>query len=78
MTFAAPQSFPDSVHGISGVSFSLDGDRFRTDLFYSDYCQSVGTYRWVLAGTRLTFAADGDTCAIRTTLLSTAPWDAAP
>jgi hypothetical protein len=78
MTLVAPQAFPDSVNGISGVSFSLDGDRFRTDLFFSDYCQSVGAYRWVRAGTRLTLTPDGDTCAIRAQLLTTQPWDAIP
>lgn len=78
MTVVPPPTFPDAVNGISGVSFSLDGDRFRTDLFFSDYCQSVGTYRWVVTGGRLTLTADGDTCAIRTTLLSTGPWHATP
>ena len=78
MLLVPPQTFPDAANGISGVSFSLDGDRFRSDLFFSDYCQSVGTYRWVLSGARLTLTADGDTCAIRTTLLSTLPWNAGP
>lgn len=70
----------------SGTVFSLTGDRFRTNLFYTNHfevwankeghpqCDAVGNYVWNLAGGRLSFTAVDDTCSMRKTLLTTTPW----
>ena len=73
-----PATFGSGTSSLSGLAFSLIGDRFRNNIFYSDYCSSVGTYTWSLTGAELRFAPVGDTCAIRQTLLSMLPWQATP
>jgi hypothetical protein len=73
-----PPSFVSGASGLSGIAFSLAGDRFRTDLFYNDYCNSIGTYGWSRAGGQLTFTQVDDTCSIRRTLLATTPWQTSP
>jgi hypothetical protein len=55
------------------VAFSLTGDRFRTNLFYNDYCDSIGSYVWNRAAS-LSFTSVDDSCSIRKTLLATTPW----
>ena len=45
-----PASFVPGAAGLSGVAFSLVGDRFRTNLFYNAYCNSVGTYAGAAQG----------------------------
>ena len=69
-----PPPFLPGANGLSGIAFSLAADHFRTDLFYNDYCNSVGNYVWNLAGGRLSFTSVDDTCSIRKTLLGTTPW----
>jgi hypothetical protein len=69
-----PASFLPGANGLSGIAFSVTTDRFRTDLFYNDYCNSVGNYVWTLAAGRLSFTSLDDTCSIRETLLATTPW----
>jgi hypothetical protein len=69
-----PATFLPGASGLSGVAFSLTGDRFRTNLFYNDYCNSIGNYVWSHGSGRLTFTSVDDTCAIRRTLLVTTPW----
>ena len=73
-----PRSFVPGASGLSGIAFSLTGDRFRTNLLYSDYCNSVGTYVWSLIAGGLTLTAVDDTCSIRRTLLTTTPWLTSP
>jgi hypothetical protein len=73
-----PASFVPGASGLSGIAFSLVGDRFRTNLFYNDYCNSIGTYAWSRAGNTLTFTQVDDTCSIRRTLLATTPWVIGP
>jgi hypothetical protein len=73
-----PASFGSGTSSLSGLAFTLSGDRFRNNIFYNDYCSAVGTYTWSLAAGELRFAPVGDTCAIRQTLLSTAAWQASP
>jgi hypothetical protein len=73
-----PASFVPGASGLSGIAFSLVGDRFRTNLFYNDYCNSIGTYAWSRAGNTLTFTEVDDTCSIRRTLLATTPWVIGP
>jgi hypothetical protein len=74
VVLAAPAAFTPGANGLSGIAFSLAGDRFRTDLFYNDYCNSVGNYVWSLAAGRLSFTSVDDTCSIRKTLLTTTAW----
>lgn len=74
---SAPSSFQPGASGLSGITYALTGDRFRTDLFYNDFCSSIGTYTWSLAQGRLQLTPVDESCAIRRTLLSTAPWDPA-
>jgi hypothetical protein len=69
-----PASFVPGASGLSGIAFSLVGDHFRTNLFYNDYCNSIGTYAWSRAVNTLTFTQVDDTCSIRRTLLATTPW----
>lgn len=78
MLLSTPQTFVYGSTAPSGLAFSLVGDRFRTNLFYNDYCSSVGVYAWSRAGDRLSFAPVTETCSIRQTLLATAPWHRAP
>ena len=73
-----PASFVPGASGLSGVAFSLVGDRFRTNLFYNDYCNSIGTYAWSRTGSKLTFTQVDDTCSIRRTLLATTAWVIGP
>jgi hypothetical protein len=73
-----PPSFVPGASGLSGIAFSLVDDRFRTNLFYNDYCNSIGTYAWSRAGNTLMFTQVDDTCSIRRTLLATTPWVIGP
>jgi hypothetical protein len=73
-----PASFVPGASGLSGIAFSLVGDRFRTNLFYNDYCNSIGTYAWSRAGNTLTFTQVDETCSIRRSLLATTPWVIGP
>jgi hypothetical protein len=73
-----PASFVPGASGLSGIAFSMVGDRFRTNLFYNDYCNSIGTYAWSRAGNTLMFTQVDDTCSIRRTLLATTPWVIGP
>jgi hypothetical protein len=73
-----PATFGEGSSPLSGVAFSLVADRFRTNLFYNTFCSSIGTYTWVLQGGRLSFTPVDETCSVRRTLLSTAPWQASP
>lgn len=73
-----PETFGSGTSSLSGLAFTLAGDRFRNNIFYNDYCTSIGTYTWSLQAGSLSFAPVDDTCAIRQTLLSTLPWHASP
>jgi hypothetical protein len=70
-----PASFGAGTSPLTGLAFSLTADRFRSNIFYNDYCSSIGTYTWTLKAGRLSFATVDDGCSIRQTLLSTAPWE---
>jgi hypothetical protein len=73
-----PATFAPGNAGLTGIAFSLAGDRFRTNLFYNDYCNSVGTYTWALQAGRLSLTPVDDTCSIRRSLLATTPWSISP
>jgi hypothetical protein len=78
IVLSPPASFGSGTSSLSGLAFTLSGDRFRNNIFYNDYCSSIGTYTWSRAGAQLRFAPVADTCAIRQTLLSTSAWQGAP
>ncbi len=69
-----PSTFAPGPGGLTGVAYSLDGDRFRTNLFYNDACNAVGTYTWSLLAGQLSLTPVDDRCAIRVTLLAASPW----
>jgi hypothetical protein len=73
-----PATFGSGTSSLSGLAFTLAGDRFRSNIFYNDFCNSIGTYTWSLQGGRLSFAPVDETCAIRQELLSTSQWQAGP
>ena len=73
-----PATFAPGNAGLTGIAFSLTGDRFRINLFYNDHCNSVGTYTWALQAGRLSLTPVDDTCSIRRTLLATTPWHTSP
>lgn len=69
-----PDSFEQSL---SGYSFEVAGNQFRTDLFRTDVCNDKlpGRYRWVRSGNRLTFEVVDDTCPGRAALFASGPWN---
>jgi len=83
---STPASYVVDGSSMSGIVFSLTGDRFRTNLFYTGAfeawankegqapCDAAGNYIWNLAGGRLSFTSIDDTCSMRKTLLTTTPW----
>ena len=75
---SAPETFQPGAGSLTGITFALAGDRLRTDLFYNDFCTSIGTYTWALANGRLTLTPVDETCSVRRSLLSTSSWSAAP
>jgi hypothetical protein len=78
VVLSPPSTFAPGAGGLTGIAFSLDGDRLRTNLFYNDYCSSVGTYTWALQPGRLLLTPVDDGCSIRRTLLATTPWLTSP
>ena len=64
-----PTTFVGSRAG--GHTFSLDGSTLRTDLYYNDYCSSIGVYRWETRGGGLALTVAEDDCEIRRTILAT-------
>ena len=76
LELAPPPGFEGSR--AEGHTFSLDGSTFRTDLYFNDYCSTVGTYTWTAASDTLLLAVADDGCQLRATLLATRAWDLAP
>jgi len=73
IALTAPETFAAERNPL-GVSFTADDVSFRTNIFYNDFCTSIGTYSWQLFGQQLTLFAVSDTCEIRRVLLTTKPW----
>jgi hypothetical protein len=73
-----PATFGSGTSSLSGLAFTLAGDRFRSNIFYNDFCNSIGTYTWSLQAGRLAFAPVDETCVIRQELLSTIQWQVGP
>jgi len=73
-----PASFGSGTSSLSGIAFAIAADRFRNNIFYNDYCSSIGTYTWSIHSGRLAFAPVEENCPIRQALLSTTPWRTGP
>jgi hypothetical protein len=76
MELAAPPDFAGSR--AEGHAYSLEGASFRTDLWFNDYCSTVGSYTWTASSDTLLLAVADDGCQLRATLLATRAWDLAP
>jgi len=73
-----PLSFGSGTSSLSGFAFTIAADRFRSNIFYNDFCSSIGTYTWSIQSGPLAFAPVEETCQIRQALLSTTPWRTGP
>jgi len=73
IVLTAPETFAAERNPL-GVSFTADDATFRTNIFYNDFCTSIGTYSWHLTDLQLTFDTVSDACVIRRALLTTKPW----
>lgn len=73
-SLTAPGTFQPGATVFPGISFAVTGDRVRTDLFITDPCGTVGTYRWQRDADSLTLELVEDGCHLRTVLLSTHQW----
>lgn len=73
-----PSGFRLGQTSPSGVAFSLSTDRFRTNLFFNDVCNTVGSYTWHIDAGSLVLVVVDDTCSDRRTLLATEPWARTP
>ena len=78
LVLAPPTTFSYGSIAPSGISYTIEGDRLRTDMFYNDFCASVGAYTWSLRGDVLTLSPASESCAIRKALLATSPWTRLP
>ena len=73
MLMAPPATFREGGSVQSGVAYSIDGERFRTNLF-QQLCNSIGDYGWTLDGGMLTLTPVEDDCALRRAVLASTPW----
>jgi hypothetical protein len=74
MQLSIPAGFTREGHAPAGNAFTLAASQFRTNLFYNDFCHSIGVYRWQLRGTRLTFAPLSEDCAVRQAVFASQQW----
>ncbi len=74
MRLSIPAGFTREGKSPVGNAFSLAASQFRTNLFYSDFCHSIGVYRWQLRGTRLTFTPLSEDCAVRRAVFASQQW----
>jgi hypothetical protein len=73
MLMAPPATFREGSAPQSGVAYSIDGERFRSNLF-QQLCNSIGVYGWVMDGGMLTLTSVEDDCALRRAVLASTPW----
>jgi hypothetical protein len=74
MRLSIPAGFTREGPAPAGNAFTLATNQFRTNLFYSDFCHSIGVYGWQLRGARLTFTPLSEDCAVRQAIFSSQPW----
>jgi hypothetical protein len=70
---SAPETF-GAEQNPRGESYEADAVTFRTNVFYNNFCSSVGTYAWRMTGRSLTFEVSDDDCELRRAVLATEPW----
>jgi hypothetical protein len=75
MELSVPAGFTREGQAPAGNAFTLAASQFRTNLFFSDFCHSVGVYRWSLRGTRLTFTPLSEDCPVRQAIFASQPWN---
>ena len=73
LVMTPPATFREGSTAQSGVAYSIDEGRFRSNLF-QQLCNSVGEYGWVLGAGTLTFTPIEDDCALRRTVLASTSW----
>jgi hypothetical protein len=74
MQLSIPAGFTREGQSPVGNAFTLAANQLRSNLFYSDFCHSIGVYRWQLRGTRLTFTPLNEDCAVRRVIFASQPW----
>jgi hypothetical protein len=74
MQLLIPSTFTREGHAPAGNAFTLSASQFRTNLFYNDFCHSIGVYRWQLRGARLVFFPLSEDCAVRQAVFSSEQW----
>jgi hypothetical protein len=72
---SVPAGFTREGQAPAGNAFTLAASQLRTNLFFSDFCHSVGVYRWSLRGTRLTFTPLSEDCPVRQAIFASQPWN---
>jgi hypothetical protein len=70
---AAPDTFRAEQNPL-GISYAATESAFRTNIFYDNFCLSVGSYTWHRTGSELVFEVLDDACEIRRVLLTSQPW----
>jgi len=75
MQLSIPGGFSREGQTPAGNAFTLAASQLRTNLFYNDFCHSIGVYRWQLRGTRLTLTPLSEDCAVRQAVLASKPWE---
>ena len=74
MELSVPASFTREGQDPAGNALTHAATQLRTNLFFSDFCHSVGVYRWALRGTRLTFTPLSEDCPVRQAIFASQPW----
>jgi hypothetical protein len=74
MQLSIPAGFTREGQDPAGNAFTLAASQFRTNLFYNDFCHSIGVYRWGLRGTRLTFSPLIEDCPVRQAIFASQRW----
>jgi hypothetical protein len=74
ISLSIPAGFTREGQAPAGNAFTLAASQFRTNLFYNDFCHSIGVYRWQLRGTRLTFTPMNEDCAVRRAVFESQQW----
>ena len=73
MLMAPPATFREGSTVQSGVAYSIDEGRLRSNLF-QQLCNSIGLYSLVLDAGTLTLTPVEDDCALRRTVLASTVW----
>jgi len=69
----APDTFRAEQNPL-GISYTATDSGFRTNIFYDNFCLSVGSYTWRRTPDGLVFDLMDDGCEIRRVLLTSQRW----